>query len=227
MTRITELKEAELESRESRYYRDAGTCFVPGQRQRWWRPAQKAAVRAHRLTLQKAVWPLGTGLYSVGLLFLVASSGNNMFFVSCCCFCALPAGLERKHIFSVRFSRCWNISSFLPKNSPIWKHVYSGLHRHSYPPNRTSQKYPQYATSGRVRAFGWSSFCSLRSDEWITWMFWFIQSNLQAFGRVSSLQPVGSPEAKKQPKKTMRDNLMDGDNSRVCIRPLWHSNDLQ
>lgn len=55
MTRITELKEAELESRESRYYRDAGTCFVPGQRQRWWRPAQKAAVRVHRLTLQKAV----------------------------------------------------------------------------------------------------------------------------------------------------------------------------
>lgn len=55
MTRITELKEAELESRESRYYRDAGICFVPGQRQRWWRPAQKAAVRAHRLTLQKAV----------------------------------------------------------------------------------------------------------------------------------------------------------------------------
>lgn len=227
MTRITELKEAESESRESRYYRDAGTCFVPGQRQRWWRPAQKAAVRAHRLTLQKAVWPLGTGLYSVGLLFLVASSGNNMFLCLVVVFVHSQQDW-RENIFLVFvFPGVETFQAFPPKTSPIWKHVYSGLHRHSYPPNRTSQKYPQYATSRRVWAFGWSSFSSLRSDEWITGMFWFIQSNLQAFGRVSSLQPVGSPEAKKQPKKTMRDNLMDGDNSRVCIRPLWHSNDLQ
>lgn len=166
MTRITELKEAESESRESRYYRDAGTCFVPGQRQRWWRPAQKAAVRAHRLTLQKAVWPLGTGLYSVGLLFLVASSGNNMFFVSCCCFCALPAGLERKHIFSVRFSRCWNISSFPPKNLTDLK---TCLQRATPPQLSAEQNEPKIPTIRYIQESPgiWMEFLFLVALGWM------------------------------------------------------------
>lgn len=138
----------------------------------------------------------------------------------------------RENIFLVFvFPGAETFQAFPPKTSPIWKDVYSGLHRHRYPPNRRSQKYPQYATSRRVWAFGWSFFSSSRSDEWVgdhvAVLIYTVKSANIRESFFSSLQPVGSPEAKKQPKKTARDNLMDGDNRRVCIRPLWHSNDLQ